>query len=215
MTTQLSRRRFLKTSLIAAAAVGVTVCGGTAFAAAYQPKINLPSLNLGENTMENRILVTYASKAGSTAEVAARIGETLAGQNLSVDVQPVGKVTDLTPYRAVVVGSAIRMGRLLPEAMSFIEKHQAALQQKPFSVFILCMTLEKDNDETRKTVGAYLDPVRALVKPASEGLFAGVIDPSKVGLIDKLAIKAVKAPIGDFRKWDQINAWAAELSPRA
>ena len=66
----------------------------------------------------------------------------------------------------------------------------------------------KADEENRKTVSAHMDSVRALVNPANEGLFAGVIDPSKVSLINKLAIKAIKAPIGDFRKWDQINAWA-------
>lgn len=66
----------------------------------------------------------------------------------------------------------------------------------------------KEDEENRKTVSPHMDPVHALVNPANEGLFAGVIDPSKVSLIDKLAIKVIKAPIGDFRKWDQIDAWA-------
>jgi len=132
-------------------------------------------------------------------------------------------VTDLTPYQTVtlvfqrvtlvqfarvIVRSAIRIGRLLPEALKFIENNQVALQQKSFSVFVACMTMMKEDEESRKTGSPYLDPVRALVKPANEGLFAGVIDPSKVSLTDKLAIKAVKAPIGDFRKWEQIDAWA-------
>ncbi|NLG98187.1 MAG: flavodoxin [Chloroflexi bacterium] len=161
--------------------------------------------------MNGRILVAYASKAGSTAEIAKKIAQTLSERNVPVDVLPAGKVNDLSPYSAVVLGSAIRMGAVLPEAVKFIEKNQAALQQKPFSMFIACMTLHEDNEENRKTVSAYLAPVRALVKPDSEGLFAGVIDPSKVGLLERMAIKLVKSPLGDFRKWDEISAWAESI----
>lgn len=161
--------------------------------------------------MEKHILVTYASKAGSTAEVAARIGEILARRGCTVDVMPVSKVTGLEAYSAVVVGSAIRIGKLLPEAMTFIEKNQTVLQQKPFSVFLVCMTMNQEDEASRQTVSAYLDPVRLLVKPACEGLFAGVIDPGRVGLLDRMAIKMIKAPIGDFRKWDRITAWAESL----
>jgi menaquinone-dependent protoporphyrinogen oxidase len=205
------RRRFLKTGCMVAAAVGVTVCGAGALAATYQPKIDQPSLSFGEKTVNDRILITYATKAGSTADIAARIGETLSKQNLAVDVLPVAKVTDLSAYSTVITGSAIRMGKLLPEMMTFIQKNQAALQQKSFNAFVVCMTMKDDTEETRKTVGAYLDPVRALVQPAHEGLFAGVIDPSKVGLIDRLAIQVIKAPIGDYRKWDEISAWAGGI----
>jgi menaquinone-dependent protoporphyrinogen oxidase len=107
--------------------------------------------------MNNRVLVTYATKAGSTAEVAARIGEILSTQDLAVDVLPVSNVDDVTPYRAVIAGSAIRVGHLLPEVMSFVKKNQAALQQRPFSVFVVCMTMTKEDAESRKTASAYLD----------------------------------------------------------
>lgn len=208
MSPNTSRRSFLKKGVIATVAIGVTACGGTALAASYQPPVDLPSFTYGEKTMTQRTLVTYTSKAGSTAEVAARIGETLAKRGAAVDVLPVSKVSDLAPYSSVVVGSAIRMGRVMPEALSFIEKNQAALQKKSFSTFIVCLTLKDDTAENRTTVAAYLDPVRALVKPASEGLFAGVMNPNKLALLDRLIMMAMKSPEGDYRKWDQITAWA-------
>lgn len=204
-----SRRRFLKTGCLVTAAAGLTVCGGLALASTYQPEIDFVNSIDEDKSMDNkRILIAYASKAGSTGEIAARIGAALSTRGLPVDVLPVGKVTALDAYSTVILGSAIRIGAILPDALKFIQANQAALETKNFSVFIGCMTLNEDNEETRKTVSAYLDPVRALVKPASEGMFAGVIDPKKVGLIDRLVIKMVKAPTGDFRKWDQIDAWA-------
>jgi menaquinone-dependent protoporphyrinogen oxidase len=208
MRTKLNRREFLRTGSIAAAAIGVTLCGGTALAASYQPKIDLPSIHYGENVQSSRFLVAYASKAGSTAEVAERIGQVLSKRGAAVDVLPIGKVQDLGAYQGVVVGSAIRIGKLLPEAQGFVEKNQAALQHKVFSAFVVCMTMKVDTPENRTRVGAYLNPLRALVKPASEGLFAGVIDPGKLGLVDQALIALRKMPVGDFRKWDQIEAWA-------
>ncbi len=209
---QSSRRRFLTKGCMIAAAAGVTVCGGGALAATYQPRIDLPSTTYGNLALSMKsTLIAYASKAGSTAEVALRMGEILSKQNRVVDVRPVTSVTDLSPYGAVILGSAIRVGSLLPEAMTFLQKNQAALSQMPFSVFILCMTLEKDTEENRKTVSAYLDPVRALVKPAGEGLFAGVMDPRKLRLFERLMIMAMKVPSGDYRRWDQIEAWTGNI----
>ncbi|RPJ48383.1 MAG: flavodoxin [Chloroflexi bacterium] len=213
MTTQLqsstsSRRGFLRKGCLTAAAVGLTVCGGAALAATYQPNIDFPTISSGDDTVNNRTLIAYASKAGSTAEIAAKIGETITKQGQAVDVLPVAKVTDLSLYSAVILGSAIRVGQLLPEAMKFLQANQAALAQKKFSAFIVCMTLKDDTEANRQTVSAYLDPVRALVKPASEGLFAGVMDLGKLPLFERLMIKMMKAPEGDFRKWDAIQAWA-------
>lgn len=91
--------------------------------------------------MSNKILVTYASWIGSTASVAEAIGQTLMDNGAQVEVRRMEDVTDLTPYDAVVAGSAIRGKQWLPEAMQFMQAHQAALRQKPFTAFLVCMTL--------------------------------------------------------------------------
>lgn len=211
MQTNNSRRNFLKTGCLVSAAAGLTLCGGGALAVIYQPEIEQPSVELGQSAAANRVLVTYATKAGSTAETALRIGETLARRGLVVDVLPVSARPDLDSYQSVVLGSAIRMGSILPEAMTFIQEHQSVLKSIPFSLFILCMTLEKDTPENRAAVSAYLDPVRDLVRPASEGLFAGTMDLSKVKLYERLIVTSMKTPLGDFRDWTKIESWAEVL----
>ena len=85
--------------------------------------------------MSNKILVTYASRTGSTAEVAQAIGKTLAENGAQVDVRPMQEVQDLTPYSAVVAGSAIRGSKWLPEADQFIQTHRAELAQRHFAEF--------------------------------------------------------------------------------
>ena len=161
--------------------------------------------------MDNRILIAYASKAGSTAEIAARMGEVLRRRGLGVDVLPVGAVEDLEPYGAVVLGSAIRTGKLLPEAMAFISDNLETLEELPFSVFIVCWTLKDTDAESVKIVDGYLDPVRELVEPAHEGMFAGVMDLSKLKWRERLLMRFMKIQPGDFRKWDEIEAWAERL----
>jgi len=83
--------------------------------------------------MPNKILVTYASRTGSTTGVAQAIGTALTQGGAQVEVRPMSEVQDLTPYDAVVAGSAIHNQAWLPEALQFIQAHQAELAQKPFA----------------------------------------------------------------------------------
>ena len=161
-----------------------------------------------------KILVAYATKAGSTAEVAAEIGRVIESKGgCQVDVRPVGKLNGVDGYDAVVIGSAIRAGKWLPEATKFVEKHRDALGRVPVACFLVCLTLSEDTEENRRTVAAYLDPVREVVQPVEMGLFAGVMDYSKLPFILRLMMKAMKSPQGDFRDWEAIRTWAADLRP--
>ncbi len=169
--------------------------------------------------MSNRILVAYASRAGSTRGVAEAIGRSLAQAGAQVDVLPMAEVHDLGHYRAVVAGSAIQRGQWLPEAMQFMATHRAALAQRPFAAFLVCMTLAMKNADGRNYVGRWLAPVRAWVKPVSEGLFAGAHDVRQVrSLGDRLKFRISSAlgvwPQGDHRDWAAIDAWAESLRPQ-
>lgn len=166
--------------------------------------------------MGDKILVAYASRAGSTGEVAEAIGEVLCNGGAAVDVRLAKDVTDVSPYRAVVVGSAIYMGRWMSEAVKFVERQRDALSQVPVAYFTVCLTMKDDTEENRRTVAAYLDPVREQVpqvQPVDVGLFAGRLDSSKLPFLYRLIIKAMKQPEGDFRNWEAIRAWAGELVP--
>jgi menaquinone-dependent protoporphyrinogen oxidase len=165
----------------------------------------------------NKILVTYASRAGSTAGVAEAIGETLAGYGTQVDVLPMQAVADLSPYQAVVAGSAIQNKQWLPVAMQFIKSNRSELAHKPFAAFLVCMTLAMRNGEQyRPFVSEFLAPVRALVRPVSEGLFAGTLDIRKIPsfgdrLKFRLSVLFGAWSEGDHRDWDAIRAWADKL----
>ena len=170
--------------------------------------------------MSNKILVTYATCTGSTVGVAEAIGKTLAEGGAQVDVLPMQTVKDLAPYRAVVAGSAIQGKQWLPEAMQFVQAHQAELSRKPFAAFLVCMTLAMRNGENyRPHVAEFLAPVRALVRPVSEGLFAGALDISKIPsfgdrLKFRLSVVLGVWSEGDHRDWNAIRAWASDLAAK-
>jgi menaquinone-dependent protoporphyrinogen oxidase len=169
--------------------------------------------------MNTKILVTYASRAGSTAEIAEAIGKTLRQDGTQVDVLPVKDVRDISPYRAVIVGSPIRASKWLPEAMQFVQAHRSELARKPFATFTASITLAMSNgDGYRQAVSGWIAPVRVLVKPLSEGLFPGVLDFTKLPLtFDTLKLRLVVAlgifPKDDRRNWNAIRAWAESLRP--
>ncbi|MGA2505061.1 MAG: flavodoxin domain-containing protein [Anaerolineales bacterium] len=167
--------------------------------------------------MSDKILVTYASRTGSTVGVAEAVGRTLAESGAQVDVLPMQDVHDLSPYRAVVAGSAIQNKQWLPEAMQFLQTNQAALSRKPFAAFLVCMTLAMKNaDRYREFVSDFLAPVRNLVNPVSEGLFPGVLDIKKVpSAADRfkfrLSVLFGAWTEGDHRDWEAVRTWAEEL----
>ena len=158
--------------------------------------------------MANKILITYASKAGSTSEVADFIGKTLTEKGVTVDVVAINKVNDISEYKAVIIGSAIRAGKVLSESLNFVKKHKLELSKVPTAYFVVCMTLKDENEKNINTVSAYLNPLKAEVSPIDFGLFAGKMDYSKLDFISKFMVKnIVKVPEGDFRDWDAIKNW--------
>lgn len=165
--------------------------------------------------MEERpILVAYATRAGSTREVAEAIGQSLSEHGTRAEVRLVTDVTDLRPYRAVILGSAVHTGKWLPEAVKFVEQHRADLAMIPLVYFLVCATLREDTPEHHCEVLAYLDPVRALVQPLEVGLFAGKIDADHLPFLERMMVKVTRSPHGDWRDWAAIHEWAGELAER-
>jgi menaquinone-dependent protoporphyrinogen oxidase len=165
----------------------------------------------------SKILVTYASRAGSTTGVAERIGKVLTKLGEEVTLKPMTEVNDLKEYDAIVAGSAIQAASWLPEAMDFIRKNQEVFMEKPCATFSVCMTMAMSKAEKyRAGVVEWLTPVRALTNPVSEGIFAGALDLKKVKSASdrfkfRLSILFGVWQSGDHRKWDKIEQWASRL----
>lgn len=170
--------------------------------------------------MTSHILITYATRTGFTRGVSEAIGKTLSQNGLTVDILPMAEVSDLSSYRAVVAGSAIQAKQWLPEALQFVRDHRGELARKPFAAFLVCMTLAmRGSEKYRPFVSESLTPVRSLVHPVSEGLFAGGLDIHKMpSLADRIKFRLnVLLGVwseGDHRDWQAIQAWAESLLPK-
>ena len=169
-----------------------------------------------EEKSPRKILICYASRCGSTGEVAEAIGQTMCGKGVSTEVRLIENVNTLSPYQAVIIGSAIRVGKWLPEAVDFVKKYQDTLSRMPVAYFLVCMTMRDDTIENRSKASAFLGPLYNLapqVKPVDSGLFAGATDFKKLSFVNRSILKAKGIPEGDFRNWEAIRTWAVNVRP--
>ena len=162
--------------------------------------------------MSDKILVTYATRYGSTQEVAEKVAATLRESGLAVDVQPAKQVRMLDGYRAVVVGAPLYMFDWLKEARDFVSRHRAALEQMPVAVFTLGPTEDKEEDwtKTRKQLDKVLSKFPWLT-PAAVELFGGKFDPARLTFPYNLIPALKRMPVNDIRDWEAIRAWANGL----
>ncbi len=158
-----------------------------------------------------KVLVAYASRHGSTAEVAQTIGDTLRQDGMAVEVLPVEAVTDLNSYGIAVIGSAVQGGKWLPEATRFVEGQRLALSRIPVALFSVCLTMREANDANVLRALSFAAPAAALVSPRDTAAFAGVVSRRSFPPLLRLVMRATKTPEGDFRDWTAIRAWAANL----
>ena len=218
--SQYSRLEFLQMVTGAMVASGLMACTSTGVQKVDHTPIVFPKNQISDNTMNSKILVTYASRTGYTFGVAEHIKKTMEESGNQVDLCKMADVTDLTPYRAVVAGSAIQDRQWLPEAMEFVENNSHALSQLPFAAFQVCMTLAMPNGEKyREGVIEWMQPVRNRVKTVSEGFFAGGLDIDKIpsrGDRFKFRVSVMLGvwKEGDHRNWAAIKNWATVLNTK-
>jgi menaquinone-dependent protoporphyrinogen oxidase len=164
--------------------------------------------------MDVQVLVAYATKYGATAEIAEKIGQVLRQAGLRTDVLPTDRVSDLTPYNAVVLGSAVYMFRWRKEAVKFLQANEKMLAERPVWLFSSGPTGEGEPVAFMKGLRfpEALQPIADRIRPRDIAVFHGALDMKKLNLIEKWMIKNTKTPLGDFRDWDAITSWAAAIA---
>ncbi len=166
-----------------------------------------------EGKMQKKVLVTYASKYGSTGGVADAIGKELCSKDAAADVVLIKNAGNVGSYQGVVIGSAIYMGKWMSEAVEFVKENREILRQVPVAYFLVCMTLSQPTEQNRAKALSYMDPILKAVpeiKPVGIGTFAGALDYSNLSWLNKKVLKSKGTPEGDFRDWNAIRTWARE-----
>ena len=161
--------------------------------------------------MSGKILVAYATRYGSTVEVAEAIGDELRKAGMEVDVMPVAKVNNLSKYRAAVLGSPIYMGKWLADAQIFVERHQAILRTMPVAYFAVGLILYQGTEEQQTQAAVSMQQVKELVPPVTTGLFTRKLNRESLSFADQAIVTIVRAREGDFRDWTAIRSWARDL----
>lgn len=188
----------------------------------------------------NKILIVYATNAGSTFKVAEAVAAELV-KKAEVEILPLEKVTTLEGYSAVVLGAPMILG-WHRGALAFLKQHQAALSRLPLAIFVTCMNLTQTGEtsvsgipvfvdeklprppqnpsrlslkERYATVSNYLTPLlkaAPAVKPVSIGLFGGSLQYFNLQWWAALfALLIIQAQPGDRRNWSAIGTWAGGL----
>jgi menaquinone-dependent protoporphyrinogen oxidase len=162
-----------------------------------------------ERSHEMKVLVTAASKHGATAEIASVIGAVLEAQHLQVDVLAPAFVEDVGRYDAVVLGSGVYAGHWLKPAKEFVDRHEAALRERPVFLFASgpVGAAPKEADEPPEMRAA-----ASLIGANDHRVFGGRITGSQLGPFEKVIVRIVKAPLADDRPWDDIADWAKEIA---
>ena len=159
------------------------------------------------------VLVAYASKRGSTAEIARAIAETLREAGLSVDCTAVGEVDGLDRYGAVVLGSAVYIKRWRRDAKHFLRKHNKELSQRPLWVFSSGPVRKPDADVDP----AWLEPPKIIAKVEQLGarghvVFGGRVPTKPRGPIERSMVENTPPEYRDLRDWDEIRLFAAGVA---
>lgn len=153
-----------------------------------------------------KLLILAGSKHGATLEVAETIGDRLAERGLEVEVAEVGDDHGpLAGFDGVIVGSAVYAGHWFKAAKRWVVTHREAIAERPTWLFSVGPL--GDPPEPQEDPVDVADLITA-VGACDHHLFAGALDKDDLNLVERAAIRAVQAPFGDFRDWDDIQDWA-------
>jgi menaquinone-dependent protoporphyrinogen oxidase len=165
--------------------------------------------------MSTSVLIGYATRYGSTQEVAEAVAATLHECGLTVDIQPMRDVRTLAGYSAVVLGAPLFMFRWHKDALRFLSRHRQALSERPVAVFALGPVHDPYDEEEWQNSRAQFDKELAKfpwLRPVALEMFGGKYDPEKLRF--PINLFAGKEPASDLRDWTAIRAWASDLTAK-
>lgn len=156
-----------------------------------------------------RVLVTYGTRNGGTADIATTVADTLADSGLHVEVRPAGWVTDVTRYDAVVLGGAVYVGRWHRDARSFARRFAKTLQGRPVWVFSSGPLDQSADQQELAPVPQAAEAVRSL-HAVQHTTFGGRLDEYAEGMMARAMFRGGHG--GDFRNTARIRTWSRAIA---
>jgi menaquinone-dependent protoporphyrinogen oxidase len=165
--------------------------------------------------MASKILVSFATRSGSTQEVAEAVATAFRDAGKVVDLQPMRNVQTLIGYRLVILGAPLYMFRWHKDARAFLSRHKEVLKSISAAVFALGPF---HNEEAEwQGVRAQLDKELAKFPwfiPVAREVFGGKFDPKNLRFPMSLIPAIRKMPASDIRDWTAIRTWAHDISTK-
>jgi menaquinone-dependent protoporphyrinogen oxidase len=161
--------------------------------------------------MTAHILVAYSTRNGSTTEIALAIAKELENTGASVTVSEMKTVLSIADCTAVVIGAPLYMGGMVKDVERFVRQHEESLRNIPVAAFAVGIAPKNPDPNAIRHAAAALLTAIFPIQPVSSVVFAGKLDPAKLSFIQRKMTELVKSPVGDFRDWDAIAAWARDL----
>lgn len=158
-----------------------------------------------------RILMTVSSRRGATREIGAAVAGVLRAAGHDVDEVDPEDVVSVDGYGAVVLGSSVYAGRLGAGLRDLVDRQAGQLANRPVWLF------------WSGPVGNPLDPVdepgdvaMMAARTGARGVrvFGGRLERHTLNLAERALVGLIKADEGDFRDFDDIRAWAADIAWR-
>ncbi len=164
--------------------------------------------------VSEKVLITYASRYGSTKDIAIAISKVLEDHQFINDVFPAEDISSLDPYHAVIMGSAVYFGNWLEPASELLESFQEQLIQIPVWLFSSGPTVNGDPSKALENwcFPTSLQAIANIIRPRDIKLFAGKIDPTLLTLDDWLTNRSMGGKSGDYRDWNIIAEWANSIA---
>ncbi|MCU0310959.1 MAG: flavodoxin domain-containing protein [Acidimicrobiales bacterium] len=164
----------------------------------------------------DRVLVTYGSKYGATAQIAEAIGRAMTESGWEVDVESAGSVRSLEGYRAAIVGSAVYAAHWRGDALRFLSRHRDWLAQHPVWLFSSGPVGEDDEEADEAETEHWTKPKKVQELAVEIGardhvVFGGMVDEDR-GFIRKRMARNMPEEARDRRDWDEIAAWATGIA---
>lgn len=159
-----------------------------------------------------KVLVAVASRHGATREIAGRIAGELDAAGVKAELFDVDDVATIDEFDAVVLGSAVYLGNWLAEARRFVERHRQRLAEMPVWLFSSGPLGEEDPKPQQGP--EQIAVLAASIQARDYHIFVGKLDPHALGFGERLVARAVHAPVGDFRDWQEVAGWARSIAAR-
>lgn len=163
-----------------------------------------------------KVLVTAASRHGSTAEIAEAIAGVLEARGFEVTVATPENVAALSEFEAVVLGSAVYTGHWLGPAAGLARRIGAELAGRPVWLF----SSGPVGDPSKKFAQQMdVDPADLQAVLEASGArehkrFPGKLDRHDLPGLQRVGLSLFRDLEGDFRDWREIGDWAASIADR-